>query len=105
MAVIDNRDAFLQRLQERIGEDMKDEDVAFIEDITDTYDHMSGQSDTEWENKYNELDASWKKKYTDRFFQGDSTLTTQQVKEEQKENIISDGEPKTFEDLFKEREG
>jgi len=105
MAVIESRDDFLARLQSRIGEDMKDEDVEFIEDFADTYDHMSGLSTTDWESKYNELDASWKKKYTDRFFQGDSTLTTEQVKKEQEENIISDGEPKTFEDLFKEREG
>ena len=59
MAVL-NKEEFLSRLQERIGEDTSDEAMTFIEDMTDTFNDMetrsNGQSDEEWKTKYEELD-------------------------------------------------
>ena len=101
MAVL-NKEQFLARLQERVGEDTSDEAMTFIEDMTDTFNDMetrsSGQSDEQWKQKYDELDKSWREKYKARFFNSD-------VKDEQEEDVKDDAEKKTYADLFEEREG
>ena len=106
MAVL-SKEEFMSRLQERIGEDTSDEAMTFIEDMTDTFNDMetrsSGNNDSEWKQKYDELDKSWRKKYKDRFF--NSEITPAYVKEEQEEDVIDDTKEKTYTDLFEEREG
>ena len=102
-----NKEQFLARLQERIGEDNSDEAMTFIEDMTDTFNDMetrsSGQSDEQWKQKYDELDKSWREKYKARFF--NSETTPADVKDEQEEDVKDDAEEKTYADLFEEREG
>ena len=102
MAVL-NKEQFLARLQERIGEDTSDEAISLLEDVTDTFtDYETRVADkTDWKAKYDEMDASWRKKYMDRF----SGKTGEEVKEEQEEQIKEDSEPRTFDELFTEREG
>ena len=106
MAVL-NKEEFLSRLQERIGEDTSDEAMAFIEDMTDTFNDMetrsNGQSDEEWKTKYEELDKSWREKYKARFF--NSETTPADVKGEQEDDVKDDAKEKTYADLFEEREG
>ena len=106
MAVL-NKEEFLSRLQERIGEDTSDEAMAFIEDMTDTFNDMetrsNGKSDEEWKTKYEELDKSWREKYKARFF--NSETTPADVKEEQEDDVKDDAKEKTYADLFEEREG
>ena len=48
-----NKDEFMTRIKERIGEDMSDDAVSFIEDASDTYDELIRRSsDTEdWKTK------------------------------------------------------
>ena len=107
MAVL-NKDDFMKRIQERIGDDTSDEAMAFIEDMTDTYadfeTRTSGSED--WEKKYNDLDKSWREKYKARFFEGGSDgATVGDAMDAQIEDVQDDGTEKTFEDLFTEREG
>ena len=71
MAVL-NREEFIARLQERVGEGTSDEDIAFLEDFTDTYNDLESRGSTDWESKYNALDADWRRRYKERFFDGDS---------------------------------
>lgn len=74
MAVL-TRDDFFNRLHERIGTDTSDEALAFIEDMSDTYDNLERRANgdgVDWETKYNELDEAWKAKYKNRFFHGGS---------------------------------
>ena len=103
-----NKDDFLSRLQERIGDDTSDEAMAFIEDMTDTFNELetrsSGSNDEQWQMKLDELDKSWREKYKARFF--NTETTPEDVKEEQKEDVKDDENvEKTFDDLFVEREG
>ena len=102
-----NKEEFMSRLKERIGDDTSDETMTFLEDITDTFNDMetrsNGANDEEWKKKYEELDMSWREKYKARFF--DSETTPVEAKKEQEEDIKDDGEEKTFSDLFVEREG
>lgn len=100
---VKTRDEILEAVRERIGEDTSDEAIALLEDVTDTFtDYETRVADkTDWKTKYNELDASWRKKYMERF----SGKTGEEVKKEQEEQIKDDSEPRTFDELFTEREG
>ena len=106
MAIL-NKEQFLARLQERIGEDTSDEAMTFIEDMTDTFNDMetrsNGQNDEQWKQKYEDLDKSWREKYKARFF--NSETTPADVKDVQEDDVKDDAEEKTYADLFEEREG
>lgn len=64
------KDELLGQLKVRIGDDASDDTLTLLEDITDTFDDYESKTadTTNWKDKYEELDASWKKKYRDRFF-------------------------------------
>ena len=106
-----SRDDYMTRIKSRFGESLTDDDVSFLEDMSDTYDDLAKRSNEDYEKKYNdmitkydELDKSWRDKYTARFFGNDET-SPDEVKEEQTQDVQSDGEETDFEDLFTEREG
>jgi len=104
MAVL-SREDYLTRIQGIIGEDTSDEAMAFIEDMTDTFDNNMQSGDGEdWKAKYEENDKSWREKYKARFFSGGED-TPNGVIGEQTEDVIDDAETKDFDDLFVEREG
>lgn len=100
---VKTRDEIMEAIRKRIGEDTSDEAISLLEDVTDTLeDYETRVADkTDWKTKYDEMDASWRKKYMDRF----SGKTGEEVKEEQEEQIKDDSEPRTFDELFTEREG
>lgn len=100
---VKNIDEIVEAVRKRIGEDTSDEAISLLEDVTDTFaDYETRVADkTDWKTKYDEMDASWRKKYMDRF----SGKTGEEVKEEQEEQIKDDSEPRTFDELFTEREG
>lgn len=97
------REEILESIRSRIGEDTSDESISLLEDITDTMeDYETRVADkTDWKNKYDELDATWRRKYIERF----SGKTGEDIKNEQEEQIKDDSEPRTFDELFTEREG
>lgn len=104
MAVLSKEDLF-NKIKERIGDATDEETLSFVEDVTDTFNDLETKATgdgTDWKTKYDELDESWKKKYRDRFFSGETSA--REVKEEQEEDVKSDGEKKEFKDLFEERE-
>ena len=108
MAVL-NKDDFMKRIQERIGDDTSDDAMTFIEDMTDTFNDFETRSSgsDEWKQKYDDLDKSWREKYKARFFEGSTVggTTPDDALASQTSDVQDDGEEKTFEDLFTEREG
>lgn len=100
---IKTRDEIVEAVRKRIGEDTSDEAISLLEDVTDTFADYETKvaGKTDWKTKYDEMDASWRKKYMDRF----SGKTGEEVKEEQEEQVKDDSEPRTFDELFTEREG
>lgn len=97
---IRTREELMQRLSEYIGEDNSDSALELMEDVTDTYDSLSDGED--WKAKYDELDASWRERYRERFRSGSDELPTgekvdegthEEVKDEEKEIV-------TYEDFF-----
>lgn len=102
MAVKD-MDSILSAVKQMIGDNTSDEAIALMEDITDTItDYETKVADkTNWKAKYDEVDASWRRKYIERF----SGKTGEENKNEQEEQIKDDGEIRSFDELFTEREG
>ena len=66
------KDQLLAKVKSVLGDNTSDEAIGLIEDITDTYDDLDGRAKdtTDWKQKYEENDAQWRKKYTDRFYNG-----------------------------------
>jgi hypothetical protein len=91
----------LESLRGRFGDEPTDDDIAMLEDITDTFtDFEEKTSDaTNWKNKYEENDKAWKKKYSDRFFSKDGGKDYPAEQED-----LDDKPLKTFDDLFTVKE-
>nr|DAU61833.1 MAG TPA: hypothetical protein [Caudoviricetes sp.] len=99
---VKTREEILESLRGRFGEEPTDDDIAMLEDITDTFtDFEEKTSDaTNWKNKYEENDKAWKKKYSDRFFSKDGGQNSIHY-----ESVEPDDEPvKSFNDLFTVKE-
>lgn len=102
MAVL-TREQLLEKVKTRIGESTSDDDLALLEDITDTFDSVQSTEQEDWKKKYEANDAEWRKKYRDRFFNSPADTTdpldpnpdTRSAEEKRSEEI-------TVNDLFKE---
>ena len=91
------REELLESIRARVGEQTDDETIAFLEDVTDTltdFETRANGDGENWEQRYKDNDAEWRKKYTERFFSSEPTAPPET--KEQPETS-----PKTFEDLFK----
>lgn len=100
-----SREELVSAVKNIFGEDSTDEQISFIENLSDTFTDFEErvESSGDWKTKYEENDASWRRRYTERFV--NPTTTREKIIEEQEEDIIDDGSPKSFAELFKEREG
>lgn len=76
-------------LTESFGENLSDDNLALLEDVSDTIDSLGDKED--WKTKYEENDASWRKRYKERF-EGKTT--------DPEPGIETYETPKTFNDLF-----
>lgn len=97
---VKTREEILESFKTRLGENPDDESISFLEDVTDTLDDFEKRANgdgTDWKSKYEENDANWRKKYTERFF---SDEPEPNPKPDPKPE--PDDTPRTFSDLFKE---
>lgn len=99
-----SRDELLEKTRALLGERTDDEAITFIEDVTDTYDSMSGAkpgyTEEEVTAKVNEVEEKWRKKYRDRFFgNGDDD------DEDDPDDGNTNTEEVTIDDLFEKKEG
>lgn len=93
-----NRDEFFERVQAVAGTDTSDETLQFIEDMTDTYNSLEERANgdgIDWEQRYHDLDDSWKAKYKQRFFSGGTVSRIPEEEKEAEERKID------YDDLFK----
>lgn len=58
----------IQAISERLGEDNSDEALNLLTDVRDTLTSKTAQDGEDWHTKYDELDASWRQRYRDAFF-------------------------------------
>lgn len=97
---VKTREEILESFKTILGENPDDESISFLEDVTDTLDDFEKRANgdgTDWKSKYEENDASWRKKYTERFFSGEPNPEPKPELKPEPDNT-----PKTFSDLFKE---
>lgn len=104
-----SKEELLQAIAGIVGEVPDDNGLAIIENLTDTIsDYETKVVDAgDWENKYNQLDSDWRKRYTERFMgtsDADHFTSPEEAKEDQEEDVKKDGEELTFEDLFEKSE-
>ena len=102
MAIL-SRDEYFTRLNERLGEDSSDESISFLEDMTDTYNDLANKAagdGVDWEQKYKDLDETWKKRYRNRFFSGTGG---DYIPADGKDEETYNADEVKVEDLFEER--
>ena len=99
MAIVSNED-LIQRVTALIGESTTDENISLIEDVTDTLQDYTNrtQDSTNWQERYNENDREWRKRYTERF----SNNASQGVENPPPSGGTQIDEKLTFDSLFKE---
>lgn len=100
------RDEILAAIRSRLGDDTSDDALTIIEDIDDTFKDYETRTGEDWKSKYDELDAQWRKRYRDRFFQkaDNGDTTPDDVKDDNEEDLKEESEVKDFDELFTERE-
>ena len=93
--IIETREEYLRRIGERLGD--SDEDIAFLEDMTDTYDSLSTGADRDTIQRLTAENEELRRKYRERFFTPPDSGGTDPEPEPEPEEIMT-----TFEELFEE---
>jgi len=101
---IKSREDILAAIKSRLGDDTSDDAISLIEDVSDTLNdlttRLSSSDNEDWHAKYDSLDAEWRKRYRDRFFEGSDEPTPEIPDPPKPDHSAS----LTFNDLFKEKE-
>lgn len=94
---VKTREEILAKIKDRVGEQTDDESIAFLEDVTDTLSDLEAKANgdgIDWKSKYEENDAEWRKRYTERFYSSDPNTDPEPPK------LDDTQKPKTFAELF-----
>lgn len=88
MAIL-TKDEYMKKLHARIGTATDDESIAFVEDMSDTFNDLERRanenSSTDWEKKCKEIDDSWRARYLHRFQTGFDNMSPNYNEEEHEE--------------------
>ena len=94
---VKTREEILEAIKTRVGEQTDDETIAFLEDVTDTISDLETRANgdgKDWKTMYEENDAEWRRKYTERFFSNEPYNDPAPTPPEDSKT------PKTFAELF-----
>lgn len=98
--MVRTKEELIELVKNRIGENATDEDISFLEDVTDTVESFASpekaEEAAEWERKYRENDAQWRERYIARF------NGKEEISEPETEVIYDEVKKYTYDDLFKE---
>lgn len=106
MAILGKEDYF-KRVNEIVGADTSDTAISFVEDMTDTYNALIADANSDdWKSKFLEMeqklkenDEAWRTKYISRFMRGDSNAPATGEPNEETAVDVSEGS-ENFDDLF-----
>lgn len=89
------REELMEAIRSRVGD--TDEDLAFIEDVTDTFSDLEARAadQTDWHTRYEENDREWRERYRARFF-NEETPDPDPADPDPEEHKT----PTSYEDLF-----
>lgn len=94
---VKTREEILEAVRARVGEQTDDETISFLEDVSDTLNDLETKANgdgEDWKTRYEENDAEWRKKYTERFYSSDPNNDPEPPKSD------DTPKPKTFAELF-----
>ena len=96
MAIL-SREQLIEKIRTTVGDITTDNAISLLEDLNDTIDNYEEitKDTTNYKEKCEQIDKSWREKYTKRFYSADD--------EEEDPGIRKDdtGENLTFDKLFK----
>lgn len=87
-----------KRMIDYVGERTEDADLSLLEDVNDSFASYAKDGGEDWKTKYEENDASWRKRYAERFKSGEEPPPAQA----QVEVIETETKEYKYDDLFKE---
>lgn len=92
-----SKDELIKKFNESIGDEITDDQLAVLEDLSDTLDDLKIKAE-ETDRRVAEVEASWRKRYRDRFVEGREEI------EEKVEEVTEDkdAEELTVDDIFEE---
>jgi len=86
-----------------VGDRSDDDTLAMLEDLSDTLADYEAARSTDWEAKYNDLDAQWRERYRKRFTSDGYAKEVIGIENVAEPNDTrSEAEKTKYEDLFKE---
>lgn len=90
------REELMEAIRGRVGD--SDEDLAFIEDVTDTLSDLESRAadQTDWQARYEENDREWRERYRSRFFNNEETLEPDPADPDPEEHKT----PTSYDELF-----
>ena len=62
-----DKQKFLERVQNYIGENTDDDAISFLEDVNDSVEAFTANEGLDWKAKYEQNDAEWRARYINRF--------------------------------------
>ena len=98
--MVTTREDLISRIHARIGDSTSDDDIALLEDASDTLDDFVERTRdaTNWRERYEENDRSWRQRYIDRF--NSDVETGDGIEPESGETELEYEAPKTYDELF-----
>lgn len=95
-----SKEELIKRVTEKFGNELDDDTISLVEDISDTLDDFENKASdtTDWKEKYETNDKEWREKYVARFNEGGASS------EETNEENIEPPKNLTYENLFEEKE-
>ena len=104
MGVLKTKEEFIKRVSDYVGENSRDEDIEFLDDMVDTYNSLlEGGSQLEIERikaEYETIIEGLKEKYRKRFAKGDASSYVFKEKKEEYEDEDIDEDEIVVDDLF-----
>lgn len=89
------KEELLTSIKGVLGDSTDDNALGIIEDVSDTYDEITGNGSKDWKAEAERIDKEWRQKYHDRFFnpKGDDDV-------DPLDHEHDNPKPLRFEDLF-----
>lgn len=93
---VKSKEEIINTIKAKFGDTMGDEEIAVIEDISDTYDSLkdSNGGGKDWKAEAERIDKEWREKYVARFTSGGDNDDDNDTPNDDKKSY-------NFEDLFK----
>lgn len=98
--MVKTKDEIMEEIRAYIGDRSDDQTISLVENISDTIDDYAAHGD--YDTKLMAVEEEWRRKYMERFFEGDKEEKISEVKEEKEDNDKS--EEIKIEDLYTEKE-